>query len=439
MHPRALAALAALALLQTGALLLHRREEAPVQVQTLVAGLDRQAVTRIRLIRRGEAPVDLRRQGSTWQLMSPIRGRADAGPIERLLSETEFLTPLRPAGEGASPRALGLDPPDHSLVLDGGGQSLRLDIGRRDPLGQGVYLRRQGADQRIVLVSGEYRDLLDLDSSRLLDHRLVGLEASDIERLVLTAGPDRLELYRRGDRWLLSTAGFTCRAHLASVRAVLAELSALTAARLLPPDTGSSSQVSQGELFMDVTGSGQRALLRRSGRPCPGHPGEEQLGLRRPGESRDQTACAASALLDRLRPGPLSASLSDLGLVALSEPEIEAIRLDLDGREALRLRRGPRGWSHADGEPADDLAVAAWVDALRKLRGRLTLPGAAETRSRPSDQGAILSLTSGTRLVETLIISPPFSGQRRVHRLDDGAWLLVDEEPLKAVLAGLRR
>lgn len=129
------------------------------------------------------------RHGSQWIMQAPLQARADNAAIERLLgalSEVprgEIVLPAhRAETDGYAP--YGLDLPRARIWIADGARTNALLIGRRSPLGDGIYVRREGTEG-IARTSGAILS------------RLPGTPADLRSRLLLSGAPgavSRLEI-----------------------------------------------------------------------------------------------------------------------------------------------------------------------------------------------------------------------------------------------------
>jgi hypothetical protein len=118
-----------------------------------------QDVTQLTL-KRPDGSVELKREGDAWQIVAPVKGRGDRGPIEEVI--TNVLTTKIDREIAATPASLaefGLDKPaaDVTLTLKDGKQ-LGLALGAKSPTGVWVYAREHDKPAVFVLGDSVLRD-----------------------------------------------------------------------------------------------------------------------------------------------------------------------------------------------------------------------------------------------------------------------------------------
>ena len=373
----------------------------------VLSRLERGGVERIRIERQGEAPVELERQagGTSWTL-APAGHRADQEAVDRLLSALEFLERRRAVPEASNPRQLGLAPPQVKLTLKGRGITDRLELGRPDPSGYGVYLSHGG---EVLVVDREILGLLDRDPSAWRDRDLVPMEARRIRSVRIKRGAGELRLFASAGGWRVAGAAGATRADPGQVSRLVNALADLRATRLLEePFSGAA------EIRVELGAAGADKTLRLLvGGACPGRPRDRLVGV---------GTAAACVLGEDLAPLALEReALVDRFLTHRRETELRRIRIQRGGR-ALTLKRAAEKWHiEGDGE-ADPLEVASWLEGLAQTRGELV----AEKRPA-SESGAhawsTVHLVPERGEPEVLRFSPDGS---LVHRDDEPAPLRVD-------------
>ena len=190
---RKVAGLAAVAAVLAGYLLFGDRgsganDGASGRHVRLVKAFNRAAVRRMTISRAGAAPFSLARQppdkDPAWR-ESPGGEAADAAAVEDLLDAIDLAETRRTAEVDAS--AAGLTPPRVALELEQPRGPVRIDLGRLDAAGQGVFARVGGA-ATIRVAPRRLAELADRDPSAFRDRRLVPLSAESVAALGWRAG-----------------------------------------------------------------------------------------------------------------------------------------------------------------------------------------------------------------------------------------------------------
>ncbi|MDR0993177.1 MAG: DUF4340 domain-containing protein [Verrucomicrobiota bacterium] len=129
--------------------------------------------------------VECRLEGRRWMLTRPITARADPVAVEQLLGSLQDLSRgeiILPPRRTTTPYApYGLEPPRARISLVEGSSTNQLLIGRRTPLGDGIYVRRSDHPD-ITRVPTTLLDLLPANANALRDRSLLSGDAAAINR-----------------------------------------------------------------------------------------------------------------------------------------------------------------------------------------------------------------------------------------------------------------
>ena len=176
------------------------------------------------------------RRGRQWHLVRPLAARADPVAIERLLGALQelprgdLLLPPRRAANDLAP--YGFAPPRARIAIVEGTATNWIEIGRRTPLGDGIYVR-QPAQAGMVRIPPDLLDLLPASAAAWRDRALLAGESAGIQRLDLRTPAGDLQLVRT-DRsgWRLFQP-FSARADSAAVSAMIEKLLACSAVQFV--------------------------------------------------------------------------------------------------------------------------------------------------------------------------------------------------------------
>lgn len=183
-------------------------------------------VDRLR-IEAGDLALECQLKGNQWHLVKPIAARADPVAIERLLGALQelprgnIILPPRRATDPYAP--YGLDDPRAYISIIEGTATNRILVGRRTPLGDGVYVR-QSDHAGLARLDSTLLDLVPTSADALRDRSLLSGAAAAIERLDLRspAGYIQLAVDDNGE-WRLFQP-FAARADPAAVSALVETL-----------------------------------------------------------------------------------------------------------------------------------------------------------------------------------------------------------------------
>ncbi len=176
------------------------------------------------LIESGDLSIECRLQGRQWRLVRPIAARADSVAIERLLGALQelprgdIILPPRRSADAYAP--YGLDHPRARISIIEGVSTNRILIGRRTPLGDGVYVR-QSDHAGLARLNTSLLALLPASADALRDRSLLSGTPSAIERLDIRSPVGYIQLARDGNGdWRLFQP-FSARAESATLSALL--------------------------------------------------------------------------------------------------------------------------------------------------------------------------------------------------------------------------
>ena len=151
-------------------------------------------------IRTSACDITCRRRGNRWFLVSPFEARADAAAVGRLLGALaeiprgDIVLPPRHASREQAVD-YGLDIPRARILIAEGSRTNALLVGRRSPLGDGVYVRREGTDG-IARISGALLENLPSAPADLRARTLLSGAPGTVTRLELRSPTGYLQLVR---------------------------------------------------------------------------------------------------------------------------------------------------------------------------------------------------------------------------------------------------
>ena len=179
------------------------REKAETQKRRVFLA-ETQDVTAMEL-KRGTETVKAVRDGGAWQLVEPLKARADRGPVEETI--TTVTTAKMDREIEAAPKSLadfGLDKPvaEVDLTLKDG-KHLTLQLGGKSPTGVWVYAKER--DKAAVFVLGES---VLRDSTRPVaefrDKTVLAFSRPDVTGVEIVAGGDTIVVEPDGPRWKMT-------------------------------------------------------------------------------------------------------------------------------------------------------------------------------------------------------------------------------------------
>ena len=188
------------------------------------------------VVETGDLAIECRREGDGWQIVRPIAARADPVAIERLLGALqelprgEVILPPRRVADAYAP--YGLDDPRTRIELVEGAATNRIHVGRRTPLGDGLYVRRPDR-HGVVRIRSDLLDLLPSGVDALRDRSLLVGAPASIQRLDVRGPSGYIQLARDADGSWRFFQPFTARADSATVVALVEQLLACKAVQFV--------------------------------------------------------------------------------------------------------------------------------------------------------------------------------------------------------------
>ncbi len=183
------------------------------------------------LIHSGDLSIECRLKNRQWSLVHPIAARADPVAIERLLGALQELPRgdiILPPRRTLNPYApYGLDDPRATLSIIEGTVTNRILIGRRTPLGDGVYVR-QSDHAGLARINTSLLDLLPASADALRDRSLLSGTPAAIERLDIRGPAGYIQLARDPQGVWRIFQPFTTRIDPASISALVETLLSCT-------------------------------------------------------------------------------------------------------------------------------------------------------------------------------------------------------------------
>ena len=161
-------------------------------------------VTQLTLKRPTES-IEVKREGDAWQMATPIRARADRGPVEEVI--TNALTSKIDREIAAAPPSLadfGLDKPAAELTMTlKDGKRLALLMGAKSPTGVWVYAKERDKPNVFVIGDSVLRDATR-PVSDFRDKTILAFDRPQVTGLEIVTREDTLALEPAENRWKLT-------------------------------------------------------------------------------------------------------------------------------------------------------------------------------------------------------------------------------------------
>lgn len=379
MNPRATLLLFLVTLLVVGGLV-YLRLNAPttreaMEAKRYAAVFDADRVDGIDLV-RGSETISLRRVNGLWQMVAPVKDRADAEAVDRLIMAARFLEVrdrlLKP--DQAALAEAGLVTPRLRLDLRGD-RHVRLDLGGSTALPEQIFARVEG-ESALLRVPSTIVELATAPVAGFRDPRLTDLAPGDIEKFTVRRADGEMTVRLERGQWVVEKPVSAP----ADPRAVASFLELLLGLRVIgfnavDPEAAGILPGQVAAISMTPRGGGQSVdleLLRRGD-------GDQATFLARfaPRGGMLDVDGAALALFE-ISPD----ALRDRSLGYVEPDAVDRIHLSFDGT-SRQFTRDDNGWV-ADGDsPAVD---AEAIDALMEIFNSTSATGFRPGVS-PSDAG----------------------------------------------------
>jgi hypothetical protein len=316
----------------------------------------------------GSLSIECVRKGNQWMLVRPIAARSDPVAIERLLGTLQEL----PRGEVILPpsrapeayAAYGLEDPRIRIQLVEGSSTNRIHVGRRTPLGDGVYVR-QPDRPGIVRIRADLLGLMPASVDSLRDRSLLVGAPASIDRLDVRGPSGYIQLARDADGSWRFFQPFTARADSATVVALIEQLLACSVSHFVQDGVrdlapyGLDSHGAVTALLNSPNAQGSQMLA--FGDPLPNSPHHVYARL----QAEDSVYAVPASVRQALLVHP--DDLRDRRIPGIEPEAIQRIRA-VQGEEVLELVREAGQWNllapvRAPANPeAVEKLLRSWAD-----------------------------------------------------------------------------
>lgn len=384
-----------------------RRERETAAKGRLWPDLEVKDVQAVTLTRKDER-IRIERAGDDWELVEPIRSRADRGAVDGLVTAVVTARADREvAASPARPEEFGLDPPqaEVTLTVKGRDRPVVLQVGAKSPTGAWVFAREAG--KPAVVAVGETigrdaaRPLADLRDRTVLAFDRGAVTGIDVEvageRLALAPG--------EGGTWRLTAP----RALAADVDVVNDFLEKLGGARAKEFVTDAPGPLGPYGLDRPATvtvwtgkDTARAARTLRLGKVDAARKGIYVQRAGAPGVLLADEALWAAV-------PKTVAAIRDKTVVAYAHDKLQKVHIE-SPRGQVTLAREGSTWTIAspEGVKPDTGAVSGLVWKIRDLKATGFLaeePGAA-ARLLPRPEVTVRLWTEGTPEPTTLLLAP---------------------------------
>ena len=150
----------------------------------------------------------IKKNGTEWQITSPVAAAADSGAVNGIVSALETLDSEATLEENpTSVKDFGLDPARYSIGFKVAGETAlrRLKLGSKTPTGTELYAQVEG-QPKLFLISSFLDDALNRTSFDLRDKTALKFDRDTVDAITLEyAAPPSISLAKKGNDWLLTS------------------------------------------------------------------------------------------------------------------------------------------------------------------------------------------------------------------------------------------
>lgn len=379
MNPRATLLLFLVTLLVVGGLV-YLRLNAPttreaMEAERYAAVFDADRVDGLDLV-RGSETISLRRVNGLWQMVAPVKDRADPVVVDRLTMAARFLEVrdrLAQPDQNVLAEA-GLVSPRLRLDLRGD-RHVRLDLGTPTAIPEQIFARVDGHDS-LLRVPSTIVELATAPVANFRDPRLTDLAPGDIEKFTVRRADGEMTVRLERGQWMVDKPVSAP----ADPRAVAGFLELLLGLRVTgfnaaDPEAAGILRGQIASISMTPRGGGQSIdleLLRR------GEGAQESFLARFAPRGGMLEVDGAALALFEISPE----ALRDRSLGYVEPDAVDRINITMNGA-TKRLVRSGSGWiDETDGSTADTETIEAFMETFNTTSATGFRPGLS-----PSDAG----------------------------------------------------
>jgi len=178
------------------------------------------------IIMRDDVKIECVKKGKDWFIKQPVRARADAAVVERIISKLEMLKwDDRISAEQRKLRGLslndyGLKSPKIRVAVGSDNRRMTVLLGDETPLGNGIYAGLSHSDD-IFTVSPELTAVLPDSIDSLRDSFVLhGTPDETIRLEIARSGAGFVQLVKQADQWMIQQP-ISARADTTEIRFIL--------------------------------------------------------------------------------------------------------------------------------------------------------------------------------------------------------------------------
>ena len=161
-------------------------------------------------IKRKDDTVKLKRAGEGWEMLEPVKTRANAGVVNEVVTGLATARVDREIDPNpAKPAEFGLEPPEAMVTLEVKGQAapLSLAVGGKNPTGVWVYAR-EGSKPAVIIIGDSVSRDVTRPVAEFRDRALFTFDRRNVTGVDLDVDGSKMTLEaEEGDKWRITKPG----------------------------------------------------------------------------------------------------------------------------------------------------------------------------------------------------------------------------------------
>jgi hypothetical protein len=179
------------------------RDEEP-ETSKAAFNFKREEINAITLTRGSEKPINFELQNNKWVIKQPIIAHADESAMNGLVGDLVSARIDRDF-PGDNLKGYGLAEPAVKLEIKlKNGQTHRVDLGSKDPIGTFAYAKIDGS-QNVALISGSVLTSADKSLNDLRDRSVLGATQYELSSVKITNESGSYELAKKDSDWTIKS------------------------------------------------------------------------------------------------------------------------------------------------------------------------------------------------------------------------------------------
>ena len=334
-----------------------------------VVKFERDKITAIS-IKNTEVKMELKKDDKgQWQIVEPLKDRADFQAIQQLFTEAEalkYVDKIDNGGKGASKDQLkdfGLSDPATKVRFTGDEKPVELLFGK-DTASEGKGYAKLENTNAVYVIANALRTQLSKKADDFRDKNLTNIATTQVTKATLKTAAGEIEFQKNKDGHWSLTKPLKARGDDSKIRDLIAQAANARAESFVADAANLSAyglQEPRGTLALVTEGSEQPAVLQIGTNPKDS---TEKTYARL--STRDAVVVVPKAIESLLDVKPND--LRDKSLVRVEADIVDRINIEGAGREKIVIARSGESWVRKAGDKEVPINAAAATRLLADLR-----------------------------------------------------------------------